>query len=96
MGRATPVGFHQGPTATTYPWCLEEPGGQAQPKLERAAERSVAEREGVVDGQGGEQDGGRSGGAAQQMGFVLLCALQRATPIMGRGKKPQVAGGGGA
>ena len=71
-------------------------GGQGQPKLEGVAERAVAERQGVVDGQGCEPDGGGSGGAAQQTCFVLLCALQRATPIMERGKRPQAAGGGGA
>ena len=71
-------------------------GGQAQPKLERVEERAVAEREGVVDEQGGEPDGGGFEGAAQQTGFVLLCSLQRTTPIMGRGKRPQAAAGGGA
>ena len=44
-------------------------GGQGQPKLEGVAERAVAERQGVVDGQGCEPDGGGSGGAAQQTGL---------------------------
>ena len=66
-------------------------GGQAQLKLKRVAERAVAEREGVVDGQGGEQDGGRFGGAAQQTGFVLLCTLQRATVL--NGERYNTAGG---
>ena len=78
--RKTQGQVHQGLAATTHPWCLERPGGQTQPNLEYIAERTVAESESVVDGQGGELDGGCFGGAAQQSGFVLLCALQGAAP----------------
>ena len=39
-----------------------------------------------MDGQDGEPDGGSSGGASQQTGFVLLCALQRAASVVERGK----------
>ena len=44
--------------------------------MERVAVRAVAEREGVVDGQGGEPDGGGSGGAAHQTGFVQFPLLR--------------------
>ena len=67
---------------------------QTQLELECAADRAVAGREGVVDGQGGDPDGGGSTGASQQMGFVLLCALEGAAPLVERSERPQAACGG--
>ena len=94
-GRTTPVGGPPRLHSHNVPVVPRGTGAQAQPKVDRVAERAVAQRDGGVDGQGGEPDGGRSRGAAQQTGFVLLCALQKSTPIMERGKSPQAAGGGG-
>ena len=62
VGRPRGRGVHHDPAATKHPWCLERQEGQTQQKLERVVERAVAEREGVVDGQGGEPDGGGSRG----------------------------------
>ena len=66
-------------------------GRQPQSELERAVERIVAEGEFVVDGQCGEPHGRRPGSTAEYARLVLLCALQRAAPIVDVGNGPQAA-----
>ena len=96
LGRTTQRGGAQKPQIHNAPVMPRGAGGQTQPKLERAADRSVAGREGVVDGQGDDPEGGDAGGAAQQMGFVPLCALERTASCLERGEGSQAGCGGGA
>ena len=72
----------QGPAAASYAWRVHWAEGQPQSELECVAERTVAEVQCVVDGQRGEPDGRRPGSTAEHACLVLLCALQRAAPIV--------------
>ena len=49
-----------------------------------------------MDGQRSEPDGRRPGSTAEHARLVLLCALQRAAPIVEVGNGQQAAGGGGS
>jgi hypothetical protein len=62
-------------------------GGEPQPKLERIAERTIAESQSVMNWQRGEPDRRGPGCATEETRLVLLCALQRAAAVVESGKR---------
>ena len=94
--RVSLEGVNEGPAAAAHARLMHQAGRQPQSKLERAAERTVAESQCVVDGQHGEPDPRHLGGAAEHACLVVLCALQQAASVVKDGDRSHVAGGDGS